>query len=113
MALIRPALLSALIYLAYVVAFPDYVGTTYHVIVPCAIAGGVVGLFCLGKILDLGEGAVKAALELAFLAAVAGFVGYTLPQKSGKAPLAQWAAGARPTLDSARRGLARLGAKIW
>lgn len=109
MALIRPALLAALIYLAYTVAFPDYVGTTYHVIVPALIAGGVVALFLLRKVLGLVEGAAHVLIELAFLAGVAGFVGYTMPQKSGKAPLEQWAEGARPTRDAARKGLSRLG----
>ena len=110
MALIRPALLAALIYLGYAVAFPDYTGTTYHVIVLSVIAGGAVGLWLLKKVLDLGEGAAKIVLELAFLGAVAAFVGYTMPQKSGKAPLTQWAEGARPTRDAARRGIERLGA---
>ena len=109
MALIRPALLAALIYLGYAVAFPDYTGAAYHVVVLAVIAGGAVGLWLLKKILDLGEGAAKLLLELAFLGAVAAFVGYTMPQKSGKPPLTQWAEGARPTRDSARRGLERLG----
>lgn len=110
MALIRPAFLAALIYLGYAIAFPDYVGTSYHVAVLSIIAGGAVGLWFLKKILDLGEGTAKLVLELAFLGAVAAFVGYTMPQKSGKPPLTQWAEGVRPTRDSARRGLERLGA---
>jgi len=110
MALIRPALLAALIYLGYAIAFPDYTGAAYHVVVLSVIAGGAVGLWLLKKILDLGEGAAKVFLELAFLGAVAAFVGYTMPQKSGKPPLTQWAEGARPTRDSARRGIERLGA---
>lgn len=109
MALIRPAVLAALVYLAYAVAFPDYTGTVYHVIVLAGIAGGVIGLWLLRKILDLGEGALKIALEAVFLAGVAVFVGYTMPQKSGKPPLSQWSEGARPTQDSARRGFERLG----
>jgi len=108
-ALIRPALLAALIYLGYAVMFPDYTGSAYHVVVLSVIAGGAVGLWFLKKLLGLAEGAMIVVLELVFLAAVALFVGYTMPQKSGKAPLEQWAAGARPTQDSARRGLERLG----
>ena len=109
MALIRPLLLAALIYGAYAVAYPDYVGTVYHAMTLALIAGGAVGLWFLKKILDLGEGFAKLALELAFLAAVALFVGYTMPQKSGKPPLTQWAEGARPTQAAAARGLERLG----
>ncbi|HAZ09201.1 MAG TPA: hypothetical protein DCZ01_11940 [Elusimicrobia bacterium] len=108
MALIRPALLAALVYLGYVVAFPDYTGALYHVMVPACIAGGVTGLWLLRKLLDLSNGALKLGIEAAFLAAVAVFIGYTMPQKSGKPPLTQWAEGARPTQSAARRGLERL-----
>jgi hypothetical protein len=110
-ALIRTAVLCALIYLAYLVAFPDWGGgRLYHSFVPFALAGGVVGLAFLQKILDVGEGAMKLGLEAAFLAVVAVFLGYTMPQSSGKAPLTQWAEGARPNRDAARRGLERLHA---
>ena len=109
MALIRPALLAALIYLGYAVLFPDYTGGAYHVITISVIAGGAVGLFLLKKVLGLVEGTALIALEAGFLVAVALFVGYTMPQKNGKAPLEQWAAGAHPNQDAARRGLERLG----
>lgn len=111
MALIRTAVLCALIYCAYLVAFPDWGdGRVYHGIVPFVLAGGVVGLAFLQKILDIGEGALKLALEAAFIAVVVVFLGYTMPQKSGKAPLSQWAEGRRPDRDAARRGLERLHA---
>lgn len=109
MALIRPALLAALIYLGFAVAFPDYTGTAYHVVALSVIAGGAVGLWFLRKILGVVEGTAHLAIELAFLAVVAGFVGWTMPQKSGKPPLQQWSEGARPTRDSARRGFEKLG----
>ncbi len=109
MALIRTAVLAALIYLAFLVAFPDWGGgKLYHASVPFFLAGGVVGLSFLKKLLDVGEGAMKLALEAVFLVGVALFLGYTLPQKSGKAPLTQWAEGERPSRASARRGLLRL-----
>lgn len=109
MALIRPAALAGLVYLGYAIAFPDYTGKAYHVIVPAAIAAGAVGLWSLHKILDLGEGTLKLVLEAGFVVGVAVFLGYTMPQKSGKPPLAQWAEGGRPTQSSTRRGLERLG----
>jgi hypothetical protein len=108
-ALIRTALFAALIYAAYLVAYPDWgANALYHTGVPIFIAGGVVALAFLKKILDLGEGAMKLALEAVFLVGVALFLGYTLPQKSGKAPLTQWAEGERPSRAAARRGLLRL-----
>jgi|GEM_PF-1965943 len=110
MALIRTALLAALIYGAYLVAFPDWGrNTLYQGTVPFFIAGGVVGVALLKKMLDIGEGGLKFVLEGAFLVAVALFLGYTLPQKNGKPPpLTQWAQGVRPHRDDARRGLERL-----
>ena len=109
MALIRPALLAGLVYLGYVVAFPDYEGTAYHVFALALIAGGAVGVWFLKKILDLGEGTVKILIEIIFVLGVVVIVGYTMPQKSHHAPLEQWAAGMRPTQSDARRGLTRIG----
>lgn len=107
MALIRTALPAALIYLAFLVAYPEWGGRLYTVLVPLLLAGGVVGLWFLLKILDLG--AKRLAVELGFLVLVFLLVGYTLPQKSGRAPLEQWSEGARPNQPAARRGVARLG----
>lgn len=109
MALIRPALLAALVYLAYAVLFPDYTGTAYHVAVLSVIAGGAVALWLLKKVVGLVEGTAMIASEAVFVLSVALFVGWTMPQKSGKPPLEQWTSGARPTRDSVRRGLTRIG----
>jgi|CXWL01.1.fsa_nt_gi hypothetical protein len=109
MALIRTAILASLAYFAIALSYPDWTGKTYHVTVLSLIAGGSVGVWCLHKILDLGEGAAKILVEIAFIAGVAGFVGYTMPQKSGKPPFQQWSEGVRPTRGSARRGFERMG----
>lgn len=109
MALIRSLVFGLLVYGAIAVSYPDWTGQVYHVMVLSTIAGGAVGVWFLNKILDLGSGAAKVGLELAFLAAIALFLGCTMPQKSGKAPFQQWAEGARPTRDAARRGFDRLG----
>lgn len=109
MALIRPALLGGLIYLGFVIAYPDY-GPRSHQVAAAAILGGAFGLWVLKKLLDLGEDGAKVLLELLFLAGVAGFLANSMPQKSGKAPLKQWAEGARPNRETARRGFLRLGA---
>lgn len=100
---------GSLVYAGFAVAYPDWEGSVYPAMTLSLIAGGAVGVWFLHKILDLGEGTLKLALELGFVAAVALWVGTTMPQKSGKAPFTQWAQGVRPKRDDARRGLQRLG----
>ena len=68
-----------------------------------------MGVWALDKVLDFGSGAAKLGVELAFLAAIALFLGYTMPQKSGKPPFQQWSEGAKPTRVAVRRGFERLG----
>ena len=109
MALIRTLILGILVYAAIAVCWPDWTGQTYHVMVLAVIAGGAVGVWALHKILDLGEGVAKIGVEIGFLIGVTLFVGYTMPQKSGKAPFEQWSEGVRPTQASARQGFDRLG----
>ncbi len=109
MALIRTFVLGLLVYGAIAVCWPDWSGQAYHMLVISAIAGGAVGVWLLHKVLDLGEGVAKIGVEVGFLVALALFVGYTMPQKSGKPPFEQWAAGARPTQSSVRQGIDRLG----
>ncbi|MBI3289543.1 MAG: hypothetical protein HYZ74_08515 [Elusimicrobia bacterium] len=109
MALIRSAALGALAYAAIAFCYPDWTGRSYHVMVLSLIAGGSVGVWFLHKLLDVSGGAAKIGVEVAFVAAIALFVGYTMPQKSGKPPFQQWAEGVKPTRDTARRGFDRIG----
>ena len=109
MALIRSAILGVLVYAAIALCYPDWTGQTYHVMTISLICGGAVGVWMLHKVLDLGEGTAKILVEVAFLGGVALFVGYTMPQKSGKPPFTQWAEGVKPTRDTARQGFDRLG----
>lgn len=109
MALIRSLILGLLVYGAIVVGFPDWKGQIYHVVTISAIAGGAVAVWFLQQVLDIGSGAGKIGIELAFLMGIGLFAGYTMPQKSGKPPIQQWAEGARPTQDRARQGFDRLG----
>lgn len=111
MALIRSLLFGMGVYGLMAVCYPDWTGQIYHVLVLSAIAGGSVAVWFLDKILDLGSGAAKVGLELSFLLTIALFLGYTMPQKSGKPPIEQWMQGVRPTRDTAKRGFARLGVK--
>lgn len=109
MALIRSFLLGLLVYGTIAVCYPDWTGQAYHAMVLSVIAAGAVGIWFLHKILDLGSGAAKIGLEAAFLVAIALFLGYTMPQKSGKPPFQQFAEGVRPTRSTAKQGFDRLG----
>lgn len=109
MALIRSLILGLGVYALIAVAYPEWTGAAYHAMVLSLIAGGAVGIWAIDKVLDFGSGAAKIGIELAFLSAIVLFVGYTMPQKSGKPPLQQFTEGIRPTRDTARQGLERLG----
>lgn len=109
MALIRTFVLGLLVYGLIALCYPDWTGQAYHAMVLSVIAGGAVGVWALHKVLDLGTGTAKVGIELAFLVAIALFLGYTMPQKSGKPPFQQWAEGVRPTRDTARQGFDHLG----
>lgn len=109
MALIRALIFGFLAYGALVIGYPDWKGEIYHIVMISAIAGGAVAVWFLDKILDLGTGTAKVLLELSFPIGILLFAGYTMPQKSGKPPLTQFAQGVRPTRDTARRGFDRLG----
>jgi len=108
-ALIRSLILGLLVYGLIALSYPEWTGEIYHVMTLSMIAGGAVAVWFLQKVLDMGSGAAKIGVELAFLGIVGLFVGYTMPQKSGKPPIQQWAEGARPTRDRARQGFDRLG----
>lgn len=109
MALIRSLIMGFGMYALIAVCYPEWSGQIYHVVVLSFIAGGAAAVYFLSKILDLGSGAAKIGLEAAFVVAIALFVGYTMPQKSGKPPFQQWAEGVRPNRGTARHGLERLG----
>jgi len=108
-ALIRSLVLGLGVYALIVLGYPEWTGAAYHAMALSLVAGGAVGIWAMDKVLDFGSGAAKIGLELAFLVAIALFLGYTMPQKSGKPPFQQFAEGVRPTRDTARRGLERLG----
>lgn len=88
--------MAGLIYLGFVLKYPDFEASAYHPVAFGVIAGGAAGLWLLKKLLDLGEGALKLLLELLFLAGVAAYIGWTLPVKSGKPPLRRWLETASP-----------------
>ncbi len=108
--LFRLLIYAAGIYALFLIAFPDWNGDVYHVASLAVMAGAAVGLFILTSAIQITSTAIKVGIELAFAAAVALWLAYTMPQKSGKTPWEQWAEGHRPNQSEARAGMSRLGA---
>lgn len=69
---------------------PDAHGPYFFVVVPLALAAGVVAVWLIHLLLDLGEGILKFAIELAFLAAIGGLMHVGWSTKSLPAPVAAW-----------------------
>lgn len=97
-------------YLFFRVGFPDEGSSgIYHAITIPVLLGGAAGVFVLLKAIDLGSKGIALAIELGFAAAVVLYLGFTLPQAKGRAPLSQLLDGEIPSRAVARDGLKRLG----
>lgn len=108
--LIRLLLYCGGSYVVFRVGFPDEgAAGIYHAITVPVLLGGAVGVFILLKAIDLGSKGLALAVELGFAAAVVLYLGFTLPQAKGRAPLSQVLDGEIPSRATARDGLRRLG----
>lgn len=97
-------------YLLFRVGFPDEgPAGIYHTVTIPVLLGGAAGVFILLKAIDLGSKGIALAIELGFAAAVVLYLGFTLPQAKGRAPLSQVLDGEVPSRATAREGLRRLG----
>ncbi|MBI4348644.1 MAG: hypothetical protein HY553_17530 [Elusimicrobia bacterium] len=97
-------------YLAFRVGFPDEGAPgIYHAVTVPVLIGGAVGVFILLKAIDLGSRGLALGIELGFGAAVFLYLGFTLPQQSGRAPLSQVLSGEVPRRAQARKGLEKIG----
>ncbi|MHB2025766.1 MAG: hypothetical protein ACYCPQ_03870 [Elusimicrobiota bacterium] len=109
MAILRFLFYGALVYLYYLIAYPGWYDGHYALTCLSVIFCGAAGLFILFKLIDWSSALAKLSLEAIFIAAVALYIGYTLPQKSGRPPIEQWMNGHHPTQTDASEGLQRLG----
>ena len=107
--LLRLGLYAATIYFFFRVAFPEGDGRVYHWISPPLLFGGAMGMFMFIKFIDINSRAALWGLEALFAAGVFLYVGLTMPQTKGKAPLEQLMAGERPTRSTVRTGVSKLG----
>lgn len=73
------------------------------------LLAGAAAVFFIIKMVDLSSLAAQWGIELGFALAVALFVGFTLPQKSGAPPLSQLLRGEHPTQAAVREGVSKLG----
>lgn len=112
MALMRLIVYGVVIYVFYLLAFPNWswgISQAYHAFSLALMMGAALGVFLFLKVIDLSSTVAKILLELGFAVAALLYFGYTMPQRSGKPPLKQWLAGHHPTRSDARLGLGRLG----
>lgn len=110
MRLVRLLAYAGAAYLTFRVGFPDEGATgIYHAVTGPILVGGAVGVFILLKAIDLGSRGLALAIELGFGAAVFLYLGFTLPQQSGRAPLSQLLSGEVPRRAQARKGMEKIG----
>ena len=93
----------------FLTACPKWNGDAYHVVSLSFMVGGAVLLTFFLTLVDISSKALRVTLELSFMAGLALYLGWTLPQMSGRPPIKEWMEGQVPRRGDAREGLQRLG----
>lgn len=96
-------------YLLIVLTFPDWRGSSYHVISIGMIVGGAAAVHVTLNMMKVASLVSILLFELAFVGLAVLYLAYTLPTDSGKPPVQQWAEGHKPTRDTARATIERVG----
>jgi len=110
MAILRFTFYGVLVYLYYLVAYPDWTSVGWGLKCFPAILCAAGALYLLFKLMNWSPGLAKVAMEGIFIAGVAIYMGYSMPTRLGEAsPVKQWINGRRPTQIDAEVGLKRLG----
>jgi len=107
--LFRLLLVVAGVYGFFLTACPKWSGDAYHVVSLSFMIGGAVALTFFLTLVEIGSQALRVTLELAFVVAAFLYLGWTLPQASGRPPIKEWMEGQIPRRSDAREGLQRLG----
>lgn len=107
--LFRLLLAVAGVYGFFLTACPKWSGDAYHVVSLAFMIGGAVMLTFFFSLVEIGSRVLRVGLELAFVCAIALYLGWTFPQMSGRPPIKEWMEGQVPRRADAREGLKRLG----
>lgn len=109
MRLIRLFAYGCGIYLFYLLAFPGWKGSSYHLTTLALIFAAAFALHAALGLLRIGSLIGTFLFEFSFALGLLLYMGWTMPQNSGKPPLQQWIEGRTPTQAHARNGIARIG----
>ena len=104
----RLALLGVAIYAFYILAFPGWKGSQYLMTTLGLILGAAFILHMALEMFKIGSLIGSIIFEFCFGLGLILYMGWTMPQKSGKTPIQLWAEGHRPTQAAASEGLERL-----
>jgi hypothetical protein len=96
------------IYVFYLIAYPDWKSSPYHLIALTLIFLAAIGVYVTFRVLRLGTAVGTFLFDIAFATSVLLGVGWTMPQRSGKVPVQLFVEGVRPNRERAEEGLERL-----
>ncbi|MBI5209169.1 MAG: hypothetical protein HY927_04260 [Elusimicrobia bacterium] len=105
--LVRLLAYGVAVLVLFLLAFPDWKGTSYHPFSLCLISSGAVLMFAFLQAFKVDSLMVTVVYEAGFVLAVTMYFLYTWP--SSRPPLQLLGQGYRPNRAQARQGLKRLG----
>lgn len=109
LSLIRLLLYALTVELFYLVGFPDWEANSYHAVMVSVLAGGAAGLWAAHRALIRGTLIGVVLFEFSFFLGSVLYVGWSMPQSSGKPPILLVIEGRRLNRGDAGKGLDRLG----
>lgn len=95
--------------LFYMVSFPDWEATPYHWVMVSILTGSAVALWAGHRALIRGTLTGVVLFEFSFFLGSVLYVGWSMPQESGKPPIMLVIEGRRLSRGDAKKGLGRLG----
>lgn len=108
MTLIRLLATSWAVYFFYLLAFPDWKGTSYHFTTAALIIAAAVALFTVLNAFRITSLIGTVIFEICFAVILILYIGWTMPQNSGRPPIQLWIEGHHPNRALAREGISRL-----
>lgn len=109
MGVIRLCAYGSAIYVFYILAFPGWTNSGYHFVTLAIIFAAAFGVTALLQVVKISSLIGTLMFEFCFALAILLYVGWTMPQASGKPPIQQWVEGHHPNQAMARQGAEKLG----